>query len=200
MPSTSPPLPHHYTPASATSSHYAATTAHSWGRFGFHQQQQQPAAMYDTTSDLYLQQDYASSDHITRPPSFTFSSPVQQTVPPTTRYSSPMSRHPAWAYSGYTQFHSAYSSADARTSSLEPSIAHKVWLLECKHCLTFLTNRGMKVRAVRWHALRPVIKGPFFSPGSFASSPARRTVLYRRASRQLFSLCCKAAIDRIPAK
>jgi hypothetical protein len=145
MPSTSPPPPHHYTPN--TSSHYAPTAAHSWGRFGFHQHQ--PAAMYDTTSDLYSHQDYASTDHIVPPPSFAFSSPVQQAVPPTTRYSSPMSRHPAWPYSSYTQLQSAHSPVDARASSFQPSIAHKVWLLECKHCLTFLTNRGMKVRVVR---------------------------------------------------
>lgn len=147
MPSTSPPLPHHYTPT--TSSHYASTAAHSWGRFGFHQHHQPAAAMYDTTSDLYSRQDYASADHIVPPPSFTFTSPAQQAVPPTTRYSSPMSRHPAWAYSGYTQLHSAHSAVDARASSFEPSIVHKVWLLECKHCLTFLTNRGMKVCVVR---------------------------------------------------
>jgi hypothetical protein len=145
MPSASPPLPHHYTPA--TSSHYSPNAAHSWGRFSFHQHQ--PAAMFDTTLDIYSQPDYAPTDHIARPPSFTFASPAQQAVPPTTRYPSPMSRHPAWAYSGYTQLHSAYSPVDARASSFEPSIAHKVWLLECKHCLTFLTNRGMKVRIIR---------------------------------------------------
>ena len=155
MPSTSPPLPHHYTPA--TSSHfsdYTPVAAHSWGRFGFHQPQ--PAAMYDTTSDLHSQQDYPSTDHIVPFPSF---SPVQQAVPPTTRYPSPMSRHPTWSYSGYTQLHSAHTPVGARASSFEPPIAHKVWLLECKHCLTFLTNRGMKVRVVRWYAQRPVIKG-----------------------------------------
>jgi hypothetical protein len=27
-----------------------------------------------------------------------------------------------------------------------PQIAHKVWILDCKSCGTFLTNRGMKVR------------------------------------------------------
>lgn len=27
-----------------------------------------------------------------------------------------------------------------------PPIAHKVWILDCKACNTFLTNRGMKVR------------------------------------------------------
>lgn len=139
MPSISPPLPHHYTPT--TSSHYP-TAAHSWGRFGFHQDQ--PAAMYDTASDLYSPQVYASTDHIVPPPGYTFSSPAQQAVPPTTRYSSPMSRHPAWAYPSYTQLHSAQSAVDARASSFESSIAHKVWLVECKHCLTFLTNRGMK--------------------------------------------------------
>ena len=143
MPSTSSPLPHHYT--LITSSHYSPTTTHSRGRFGFHQHQ--PAAMYDATSDLYSYQDYAITDHIVCPPSFSSSSPAQQAVPPATRYS-PMSRYPAWSYSGNTQLHSAHSPVDARTSSSEPLVAHKVWLLECKHCLTFLTNRGMKVRVV----------------------------------------------------
>lgn len=154
MPSTSPPLPHHYT--LTTSSHYGPTATHSRGRVGFHQHQ--PAAMYDTTDDLYSYQDYASTEHTVRPPSFTSPNSAQQAVPPGTRYS-PMSRYPAWSYSGNTQLHSAHSPVDARASSFEPSVAHKVWLLECKHCLTFLTNRGMKVRVVRWHALRPVIEG-----------------------------------------
>jgi hypothetical protein len=172
MPSTSPPPPHHYT--FATTSQYAATGAHSWGRFGFHQHR--PAAMYDTTSDIYSPQDYPSTDHIARPPSFTFSSPTQQAAPPSTRYPSPMSRHPAWAY-GYTQLHSVRSPVDARPSAFEPPVAHKVWLLECKHCLTFLTNRGMKVRVVCWHARRAVIDG--------RSSP--QAVLLLRPHVALFS-------------
>lgn len=27
-----------------------------------------------------------------------------------------------------------------------PSLAHKVWILDCRSCKTFFTNRGMKVR------------------------------------------------------
>ena len=27
-----------------------------------------------------------------------------------------------------------------------PPVAHKVWLIDCRTCGTFLTNRGMKVR------------------------------------------------------
>src|SRR5258708_2086203 len=146
MPSTSPPLPPHYTPA---------TAAYSWGSYRFHQHQ--PAAMYDTTSDPYSHQDYASTDHFVLPSSLAFSSPAQHAVPPTTQSPSPMSRHPAWAYPSHTQWQSAHSLVDARASSYEPSTAHKVWLLECKHCETFLTNRGMKVRIDRCLLQRPVI-------------------------------------------
>ncbi|KAI0000419.1 FAM72 protein-domain-containing protein [Russula vinacea] len=59
-----------------------------------------------------------------------------------------MSRHPARAYPGYTPWQSleqsADSSVDATTSSFAPPIVQNVWLIECKHCRTFLTNRGMK--------------------------------------------------------
>jgi hypothetical protein len=157
MPSTTPPIFPHYTTPIAPS-HYAPTTArvgiipsHSWGRSPSHQHQ--PAAIYDTTPDLYSHdsfsyQDYAPTDHIILPPSSTFSSPAQPAIPPTTRYPSPMSRHPPWAYPGYTQWQSA-NSVDAHASSSAPSIVHNVWLLECRHCRTFLTNRGMKVRVDR---------------------------------------------------
>jgi hypothetical protein len=154
MPSASPPLPPHYTPA---------TAAHSWGSFHQHH----PAAMYDT-SDPHSHQDYASTDHFVLPASFTFSSsPAQQVVPPTTRYPSPMSRHPPWAYPSHTQWQSAHSLVDARASSIEPSTAHKVWLLECKHCETFLTNRGMKVRIDRCLVQRPVIPKAALLPRLF---------------------------------
>ncbi len=33
-----------------------------------------------------------------------------------------------------------------------PPIAHKVWILDCKSCGSFLTNRGMKVRAWPAHS------------------------------------------------
>ena len=158
MPSTTPPIFPHYTSAAGSSQYVPTTTgigntAHSWERYRFHHHQ--PAAIYDpTSSHLYSHasfslQDYAPTDHIVPPFSFTFSSPDQQAIPPTTQYPSPMSRHPAWAYPGYPQWQSANSSVDAHASSFTPPIAQKVWLLECKHCRTFLTNRGMKVRVDR---------------------------------------------------
>jgi hypothetical protein len=155
MPSTTLPVLPHDTTATGPS-HYAPATvqvgtipAHSWGLYRFHQHQ--PAAIYDTTSGFYAHasfshQDYAPTDHIILPSASTFSSPAQLVIPP---YPSPMSRHPAWAYPGYTEWQSADSSVDAPASSFAPPVAQTVWLLECKNCRTFLTNRGMKVRVDR---------------------------------------------------
>lgn len=157
MPSTTSPVLPHYTTATDSSQYAPATVqvganpAHSWGLYRFHQHQHQPAATYDTTSGLYshasFSQDYTPTDHIVLPSTSTFSSPAQQAIP---RYPSSMSRHPAWAYPGYTPWQSlgqsADSSADAPTSFFAPPIVQNVWLIECKHCRTFLTNRGMKVR------------------------------------------------------
>lgn len=36
-----------------------------------------------------------------------------------------------------------------------PRSQHKVWILDCKGCETFLTNRGMKVRKPPYSALTP---------------------------------------------
>jgi hypothetical protein len=144
MPSP-PNLPHYA--IGTNSSHYPSATtrvgtisAHSWGRPRFHQ----PAAIYDPASGLYSHapfhhQDYVSTDHIFTPSSLSFTGSA-----PTTQHPSPMSRHPAWAYPNYTQ--SASVPVDLHPSASAQSVTHKVWLLECKHCLTFLTNRGMKVR------------------------------------------------------
>lgn len=38
----------------------------------------------------------------------------------------------------------------------QPAIAHKVWLLDCRSCGKFLTNRGMKVSPRRFARRRPV--------------------------------------------
>jgi hypothetical protein len=154
MPSTTPPIFPHYE-IGTNLLHSPATTrvgtipAHSWGRYRFHQ----PAAIYDTTSGLdsdsyasFRHQDYVSADHIVFSPTLTLTSPAQQAILSTTRYPAPMSRHPAWAYPNHTQWQSASSLADAHPTASSPSFAHKVWLLECKHCQMFLTNRGMKVR------------------------------------------------------
>jgi len=153
MPSTTPPTFPHYE-IGTNLLHSPATTrvgtipAHSWGRYRFHQ----PAAIYDTTSGLetdshasFRHRDYVSADHIIFSPTLTLTSPAQQAILSTTRYPAPMSRHPAWAYPNHTpQWQSASSLSDTYPTSSSPSFAHKVWLLECKHCQMFLTNRGMK--------------------------------------------------------
>jgi hypothetical protein len=111
----------------------------------------QPAAIYDATSGLYS---HDTSEHIFLPSSSIVMNPTQQSFPPAAPYPSPMSRHNGWAHPSYTQWHPSGSSPDvqaaaAASSSTALSTTHKVWLLECKHCRTFLTNRGMKVRVGR---------------------------------------------------
>ena len=164
MPSTTPPnLPHHAFGTNSSHNSPATTrvgtiSTHSWGRYGSHQ----PAAIYDTASGLYSHapfrhEDYVSTDHIYFPPSLTPTSPAQQQSPSAIHYPSPMSWHPARAYPHHTQWQSTSSLADPHASTSVPPVAHKVWLLECKHCRTFLTNRGMKVRltASLFYALSP---------------------------------------------
>jgi hypothetical protein len=112
----------------------------------------QPAALYHATSGLYSSehQDHSPAEHIFLPSSSIVINPIQQSFPPAVPYPSPMSRHNGWADPNYTQWHSSDSAPDAQaaaaatSSSTTLSMAHKVWLLECKHCRTFLTNRGMK--------------------------------------------------------
>ncbi|KAH9952971.1 FAM72 protein-domain-containing protein [Russula dissimulans] len=147
MPSTTPPGFLHYT--IGTNSTPANTRdgpipVHPWG-----DRLHQPAAIYDTTSRLnshasFRRQDYASfTDHSFLPPTLTFSRPAQQPIPSTTRYPSPMSRH-ARPYQNYSQWLSPSSPVDPSAPSFASQVGHKVWILECKHCRTFLTNRGMK--------------------------------------------------------
>ncbi|KAI0253322.1 FAM72 protein-domain-containing protein [Lactifluus subvellereus] len=153
MPSTTPPnLPHNAT--SANSSRYATATpqvgaisTHSWGRHRFHQ----PAAIYDTIPGVQYQV-HAPTEHPFPPSIVALPGPAQQAILSASQYLSPMSQHPNWVYPNYTQWHPTSSSADAHaaatpataTTSSALRIAHKVWLLECKNCRTFLTNRGMK--------------------------------------------------------
>jgi hypothetical protein len=150
MPSITPPnLPHNAT--SANSSRYATATTQvgaistlSWGRFRFHQ----PAAIYDTITGVQYQV-HAPIEHLFAPSSVALPGPAQHPVPSPPQYPSPMSQHPNWVSPNHTQWHPTSSPADAHAAATTSSalrIAHKVWLLECKHCHTFLTNRGMKVR------------------------------------------------------
>ncbi|KAF8265804.1 FAM72 protein-domain-containing protein [Lactarius quietus] len=105
----------------------------------------QPAAIYDAGFGLYSSE-HPLAEHIFLPSSSTVINPIQQSFPPAAPYPSPMSRHNGWAHSSYTQWHPSDSSPDAQAAAASSSsaLAHKVWLLECKHCRTFLTNRGMK--------------------------------------------------------
>lgn len=145
MPSSSSSTPLGPLPDAAPSTNVGFVPTQSRRRQRLHQ----PAAIYHATSGLYSSehQDHSPAEHIFLPAS---SIVIQQSFPPAAPYPSPMSRHNGWAHPNYTQWHSngsdAQAAAAAASSSAILSMAHKVWLLECKHCRTFLTNRGMKVR------------------------------------------------------
>lgn len=63
---------------------------------------------------------------------------------------------------------------------------HKVWILECRSCGTFLTNRGMKVRNSL--SSSGTLSGTFYLTGSPPPPTRRLSLLYRRSPRQLFRL------------
>jgi hypothetical protein len=154
MPSTSPSTPAGPLPDGAPSTGVGYVPTQHRRRQRFHQ----PAAIYDAVSGLYSSehQDHSLAEHIFLPSSSVVINPSQQSFPPAAPYPSPMSRHNGWAPPSYAQWHPSDSSLDAQAASAAASssttalsIAHKVWLLECKHCRSFLTNRGMKVRVGR---------------------------------------------------
>ncbi|KAI0674756.1 hypothetical protein C8Q78DRAFT_1008761 [Trametes maxima] len=59
-----------------------------------------------------------------------------------------------------------------------PPIPHKVWILDCKSCGTFLTNRGMKVSLVFVPTAPPSVMRPPLLP------PPARTYTYTSSSRR----------------
>jgi len=143
MPSTTPPGFLHYTTgtnSAPTNTQDGPIPARPWG-----DRLHQPAAIYDAASlgsnASFRGQD--STDHSFVPPTLTFARPAQHPIPSATRYPPPMSRH-TWIYQNYAQWLSPSSPVDANAPSFGSQAAHKVWILECKHCQTFLTNRGMK--------------------------------------------------------
>ncbi|KAI9509152.1 FAM72 protein-domain-containing protein [Russula earlei] len=176
MPSTTPPTVLHYpfgTGYSPATAQDGFVPAYSEGE-RFHE----PAAIYDTTSSLdshasSRHQNYVPTDRISFPSSLSVTRHSQQPIPRTAPYSSRMSGHPPWGPSNYVQWQSASSSSfDANAPSFASSqIAHKVWLLVCKHCRSFLTNRGMKAVLL----LRPHV--PLYStdalPVNCSAVPAR---------------------------
>ena len=147
MPSTSPSTPAGTLPDGTPTSGVGFVPMQPRRR----QRNHQPAAIYDAGSGLYSSehQDHSPAEHIFLPSSSVVINPIQPSFPPAAPYPSPMSRHSGWAHPNYTQWHPNDPSLDvqaaAASSATALSMAHKVWLLECKHCRIFLTNRGMKV-------------------------------------------------------
>jgi hypothetical protein len=88
-----------------------------------------------------------------------------------------------------------YPPPPAQQQQPPPPVPHKVWILDCRTCGTFLTNRGMKA------SCRVSFSFSFSVPGLRASCthrpfctgrppppPVRAALLVRRAAHQLFSL------------
>ena len=93
-------------------------------------------------------------ERIFPPSSLSLSFPAQFPSPAAVHYHHPLSRNSTspqgtWAYPAHTQWVGSSNIAQVNVSvnipPPPPQVAHKVWLLDCKSCLTFLTNRGMKV-------------------------------------------------------
>ena len=61
---------------------------------------------------------------------------MPQTIPPGPTMTQSSHHHPSWQHQPYV-----------RVPPLmpPPPVPHKVWILDCKSCGNFLTNRGMKV-------------------------------------------------------
>ncbi len=64
---------------------------------------------------------------------------------------------------------------------VQPPAAHKVWILDCRSCGTFITNRGMKVRSARV-SLYMLIQ---YLLGRLTITPERRALLVGRVAHQL---------------
>lgn len=75
----------------------------------------------------------SSSVHVRQPHDFNVRMP--QTIPPTSQGSH---HHPSWQHAPYVRIPPLLP---------PPPVPHKVWILDCKSCGNFLTNRGMKVSA-----------------------------------------------------
>lgn len=75
-----------------------------------------------------------------------------------------------------------------------PALLHKVWIVDCKACDTFLTNRGMKVSADAFCRVQDRL---IFVEGGFAVTPKRPTVLDRRNARQLLCSVGDSGSDRV---
>ena len=68
-----------------------------------------------------------------------------------------------------------------------PPVPHKVWIIDCKSCLTFITNRGMKVSR-RSSSNRNVAYLLLSIQGGFTLTSKCFSLLLRRSSNKLFSV------------
>lgn len=83
---------------------------------------------------IYPNPSIPSSSHVRQPHDYNVRMPP--TVPPGPAMTQGSHHHPSWQHQPYV-----------RVPPLvpPPPVPHKVWILDCKSCGNFLTNRGMKV-------------------------------------------------------
>lgn len=70
-------------------------------------------------------------------------------------------------------------------TQVEPPAMHKVWILDCKGCGTFLTNRAMRVIRINASSSPSLSPNICFSTGRAFVAPKRSSVLDRRSAREL---------------
>lgn len=79
-----------------------------------------------------------------------------------------------------------------------PPVLHKVWIVDCKACGGFLTNRGMKVSIVTSCLVTRATLIPF-PPGGSPPSTKRPAVLNGCDAHQLFCPCYDSRSNRVVA-
>lgn len=140
---------HHSSISMPSSTHRLSALSDSF--YGQVQYSSQYQAQFARDSQQYPAQQVAyyppMPDRVYPPSSLSLSFPAQfppatvvhnQFIPPQHHYSAPAGT----GSSAVPQL-----SVSVNITPPPPQVAHKVWILDCKSCGSFLTNRGMKVRS-----------------------------------------------------
>lgn len=144
---------HHSSISMPSSTHRLSALSDSF--YGQAQYSSQYQAQFARDSQQYPAQQVAyyppMPDRVYPPSSLSLSFPAQfppatvvhnQFIPPQHHYSAPAGTGTRVGSSAVPQL-----SVSVNITPPPPQVAHKVWILDCKSCGSFLTNRGMKVRS-----------------------------------------------------
>lgn len=138
---------HHHHPSITMPSSTHRRTALSDSFYEHAQSQYQSQYLIDSQQHPAQQVAYypPMPDRAYPPSSLSLSFPAQFPPPAVVHnhYIQPQHHYSAPAGTGTR----AGSSANVNMAPPPPQVAHKVWILDCKSCGSFLTNRGMKVRS-----------------------------------------------------